>query len=188
MKTEILIPIFFSPIVGAIIGFVFSQLGISGKTKIVEYYLKRVELIEKLLLNKEIKLDKSVLKDELNEIITYVSLSSIKNNEIAKIDFAKRPWYKKIIHLPQITTITGKVASFIFYLYGSIGLIYIPIIISLIFNKRKELIVVLITTCLTFLVAFLCRLWVIRIAYREAILQKAKKELFLNNELLETPQ
>jgi hypothetical protein len=184
MKTEVLIPIFLSPLIGAIIAFLFSQFGITGKTRLLEYYLKRLELIEKLLSSKEIDIDRSILKKEVNEIIVFICLSSVKNEEIEQIEFVSRPWYKKIIHLPLQKTLSGKIASFIFYLYGVSGVLYIFILVSMFIGDNDEWYIALIGLVMSFLIAYLCRIWAIKSAYSRAILERAKRELFLNDKLL----
>ena len=111
MKFEILIPIILAPVITAIVGLVFSKYGISGKSKRIEYYLKRLELIEKLLANNDITASKNLIRNELNDIVTYLSLSSLKNDEFVRIEFKNRPWFRKILTLPYTGSIGGTIAQ-----------------------------------------------------------------------------
>ena len=72
MEYQIIIPIILAPIITAIVGLIFSKYGLTGKTKHLEYFLKRVELIEKLIANDNIKTNKVKLKSELDDIVTYL--------------------------------------------------------------------------------------------------------------------
>ncbi len=181
MNSDTLIPVIFSPIIGAIVGFIFSRFGVSGKIRLAEYYLKKTELIEKLLANDHITVNRAHLEKDLNDIAATISLLSIADEEIAQIKYGERPLLKKILHLPKATTPAGVFATIFFYVYIITGAMYIVLIPGM--RKEMGLGLTIFAMLMCFLIAFLCRLWAINSAYREAIVQRARRELLLNDKL-----
>ena len=115
-----MLPIILGPLIGAIISIVTTSSGLTGKTKYVEYQIKRVELIEKLLAS--IDQGNNRLRRELNyelaDIVGAVRESSLQNQELIRLNFSERIWYKRIMP-PFTNTLEGRLANFVFYLYLS---------------------------------------------------------------------
>ena len=186
MDYKIIAPIIIAPIITALVGLVFSKYGVSGKIKQLEFYLKRIELIEKLLATKRLKSNQFKLENELEEIATYINVSSISTNEFAVLDYKNKKWYYKIFNLPKSITIGGKVATVIYYIYGITSVLYIPLIIYILIAHGigEYTSLFFIGFGISFVVAILCRNIVINAAQRNLIVEKAKREIFLNDNLI----
>ncbi len=185
MDYKIIAPIIIAPIITAFVGLVFSKYGVSGKIKQLEFYIKKKELIEKLLATKRLKSNQLKLENELEEIATYINVSSISANEFTVFDYKNKKRYYKVFNLPKSITIGGKVAAVVYYIYGITSILYIPLIIYILiehgFGEYTALF--FIGFGISFVVALLCRNIVINAAQRNLIVEKAKREIFLNDNL-----
>ena len=150
------------------------------KTKRLEYFQKRFDLIEKLLQSEHIESNKNKLKEELDEIAVKLSLTSIKSEEFASINYSKKPFLTKIFVLPKISSIGGKIGLVVYYLYGITGLLYIPLSIALLISGDlgEDWYIILIAIFGSFTFALLARIAVVKGVKREAIVEKAKRLLF----------
>ena len=178
-----LLPLVVGPLVGAFVSIVTTSSGLSGKTKDLDYQIKRVELIEKLLasIGEDSDRLRKALKFELAEIISYVRETSIQEDELTKITYDQRIWYKKIVP-PYSNTIEGKLANIVFYLYGCTTLLYIIMMPFLLLSRRIEGEfgwVVMVSVVGSFLLAILARIWAISAARRYALLRRARRLLIL---------
>ena len=180
-----MLPIILGPLIGAIISIVTTSSGLTGKTKYVEYQIKRVELIEKLLAS--IDQGNNRLRRELNyelaDIVGAVRESSLQNQELIRLNFSERIWYKRIMP-PFTNTLEGRLANFVFYLYLLMGLSYL-VIFPLIFLDKPHLYptesrnMALVSILMSFLFAVLARAWAISAARRAALLRRARRLLIL---------
>ena len=179
-----LLPLIVGPLIGAIISIVTTSSGLAGKTKNVEYQIKRVELIGKLLgsIGEDGDRLRKALKCELAEIVGSVRETSIQEDELIKLTYNQRIWYKKIMP-PFLNTLEGRLANFVFYLYGFCAL-YFVVMSPFLFLGRQGLDRGLawspiVGAAMSFLIAMLARVWAISAARRYALLRRARRLLIL---------
>lgn len=166
---RILAPVILSPIVIALIGFIFSGIGISGKLKRIEYYGKRYELIDKILSNTNINIRKESLKDEIRDIVTYLEATSLSIEEKAQLDFNKKKSFNRHVTLPKPTSVGGWIATILYYMYGFTFVVYLLAIIGTTFlfeanNTPEENQLFYYGLFGSAAIAFGARLWAINIA------------------------
>jgi len=182
----LVVSIFIAPLVVAIIGLIFARIGLSGKLEWEEYYLKRIELIEKILsLEPTIAkarpggIDCSPLYEELADIVARVRLMSLRIEEQAQLDFYKQPLYKRFWKLPKPHGVGGWVASVIFYLYALCTLEYAAALVFVVkvFGVGLPAISIFMFIAISILIAWLGRHWAIRSATSAIILERARRQL-----------
>lgn len=177
-----LLPLIIGPLIGAIISTVTTSSGLTGKTKNIEYQIKRVELISKLLgtIGEDGDRLRTALKCELAEIVGNVRETSIQEDELINLTYSQRIWYKRILP-PFLNTLEGRLANFVFYLYGSSALLYVAMYPFLLHGRPGLLVPleVIFVVAMSFVIAFLARVWAISAARRYALLRRARRLLIL---------
>lgn len=179
-----LLPLIVGPLIGAIISIVTTSSGLTGKTKNVEYQIKRVELIDKLLgsIGEDGDRLRTALKCELAEIVGSVRETSIQEEELIKLTYNQRIWYKKIMP-PFLNTLEGRLANFVFYLYGFGALCYVGVLPFLLLGRpghyRGFAWSSIAGLVMSLLIAMLARAWAISAARRYALLRRARRLLIL---------
>jgi hypothetical protein len=191
MDLKTFLPVVVGPLIAAIIGLIFSNMGIFGKQKRIEYYLKRLELVDRAATlsaaNKdrsEINVLQALLQSELLDIISIIRSSSIREEEQAKIDFDLKPWYQRVFP-PKSSTVGGRFGIIIFYLYAICGFFYIFIFFFALYYSQNDFMepkYALFGMVASFVTAGASRLWAIRSARRQAILGRAKRLLAIYEE------
>lgn len=175
------------PLAGTVIGLVFARFGMAGREKLQEFYLKRIELIEKLLLLEPTvdqvrpnTINRSALCEELADIVNRIRLMSLTLEDQAQLEFHKQPLYKRLWKLPKPQTSGGWFATIVFYLYAFTGLFYLVLFFINTAEdglNRIPLKIVLITLVSSFVVAWIARYAAIRSAQSAVILQRARRQL-----------
>lgn len=172
-----------SPIVAAIVGLIVARSGTTAELRRVEYFLKRTELIEKLLSlqSNQIKEDKfpvAPLIDELNDIAASIQQSSIRQQEQDHSDFDKRPLWKRIYKLPVPRTVGGWIGSGIFYVYSLGALAYVVMLLIALVGVQTTLPTEVLLPGIfgSVLFAWLGRIWAVKSARVAASLDRARRE------------
>lgn len=181
-----LLPLIIGPLIGAIISTVTTSSGLTGKTKNLEYQIKRVELIDKLLgtIGEDDDRLRTALKCELAEIVGNVRETSIQQDELINLTYSQRIWYKRILP-PFLNTLEGRLANFVFYLYGFSALFYVAMSPFLLRGRPglrlswESVGAVIVGVTMSFAIALLARVWAISAARRYALLRRARRLLIL---------
>ncbi len=115
-------------IIALVSGLLGSRIGISGKTAEIDHRLKRLELIremKKLQQNTEVAHDWAILDREIVEFLQFLDETSEAG--AVRTEISKRPQSRIMQHLllPKPQGIGAWIATVLYYLYGSTGLVYL---------------------------------------------------------------
>lgn len=124
MNTSSTIPvlsIIFGPVAAVLVAIVFANVGIAAKAKRTSYLLARVEVIEKILANvtatdAQSKALVSACQRDLLDIMIVLRATSIRAEELARLEFDKRPWFRRLFP-PRSASVSGVMAVVIYYVY-----------------------------------------------------------------------
>lgn len=109
-----LFAIFATPIIAAVVGFIFNKLGLGGKLRQAEYYSKRLRIVKELLdIDKNtvrdfnLQYDRELIKSEIDKVFEYIRKTSHSKAEAEIQIFHKRSLPKRILFLPKPRTAGG---------------------------------------------------------------------------------
>lgn len=128
----VLISALATPVVAAIAGFLVNKLGSGAKLREIEYYAKRLELVEKLLTleptvvkQPDILRDTDVMRSEVTDVVNYLRQTSLRE----PIREGRPPIAHRFI-LPMPRTLGGWIGTIIYYMYAFGALIYLVLLIT----------------------------------------------------------
>lgn len=183
MTFETILPLVVAPLITAIIGALFSKFGSNSKIKDLELKLKKIELLERLIINSDTSEEKEALKSKISHISNSLIVSEIEDVKFIELSYLKKPWYYRLIFLPRLKTLASRIAGFAYYIYLIYGLILLFWLPKVLWedHERKELAIIVLIS--SFLLAFLHRKIAIHFSQRDAIVEKAKIDLYRQSAL-----
>ena len=116
------------PAFGLLTAILGSYIGKSAKARDVESQLKRVQLVEGMKKLQQAGFpdhDWSVLDQEVAELLAFLEQTSVAGT--ARSDLVTRPRSRLLgrVILPRPRTVTGWIATIVYYLYGVATLVYV---------------------------------------------------------------
>jgi hypothetical protein len=184
-----ILPIIFGPVAAAIVALVFANIGVAAKTKRTAYLLTRAELIEKILKNTSTdttddghaKALVAACQRDLLDIMTVLRATSIRAEELAKLEFEQRPWYRRW-KPPYSGTVGGVMGVMVYFIYLAQSLAYAVATVVLFWYPIEDLHPwqTAFMTVNQGLGAALGYWWALRSARNAAILARAKRLVALH--------